>query len=400
MNKNKIFFELTNCTDVEITGNATNSTQVEIDADNAKHFHNLQEHKEFVQYIKSIDRTDTTTNYDNIHYPYKLTELIFYTVKKRVKQTDIVNFFIYNDEFTFSNSLLISKKVLDIFNQFTLPEHSITPCRIISIKDKSEWGEYYLLKLNRISDSLINYSKSAFWGFVRNEQYPQIKNREEYHTICLFHAWCTLCLSKTLAYDIISLKVSIFINEKLYNTLKVANIIGLSASKSELFFEENEDTKFNFTYPSIFSIDDYKEANTVQVSLGVGYNNSSKKFSFGEQSRFSDNMGKLEFYDAGICIDRIGYIDNKLAYIDIFESADYKTILSKFEMELFADSTFLYLQDNYKFVQTKNKVHIYFPELCIIFSCFLKAKDSRGKRVTIFDKNVKTFIESTKLKLI
>ena len=69
-------------------------------------------------------------------------------------------------------------------------------------------------------------------------------------------------------------------------------------------------------------------------------------------------------------------------------------------MELFADSTFLYLQDNYKFVQTKNKVHIYFPELCIIFSCFLKAKDSRGKRVTIFDKSVKTFIESTKLKLI
>ncbi len=400
MNKNKIFVELTNCTDVEITGNATDSTQVEIDANNAKHFHNLQEHKEFVQYIKSIDRTDTTTNYDNTHYPYKLTELIFYTVKKRVKQTDIVNFFIWNDNFTFSNSLLISKKVLDIFNQFTLPEHSITRCRIISIKDNSEWGEYYLLKLNRISDSLINYSKSAFWGFMSGDQYPQIKNREEYYAICLFHAWSTVCLSKTLTYDIISLQVSIFINEKLYNALKVANIIGLSASKSELFFEENEDTKFNFTYPSIFSIDDYKEANTVQVSLGVGYNNSSKKFSFGEQSRFSDDRGKFEFYDTGICIDRIGYINNKLAYIDIFESADYKTILLKFDMELFADSTFLYLQDNYKFVQTKNKVHIYFPELCIIFSCFLKAKDSRRKRVTIFDKSVKTFIESTKLKLI
>ena len=400
MNKNKIFVELTSCTDVEITGNATDCTQVELYADNDKYFYNSKEQKEFIKHIESINSTDTTIdNRNNTPYSYKLTELIFFTVKKRIKQTDIVNFHIYNDKFTFSNSLLISKKVLDIFNQFTLPEHSITPCRIISIKDNSEWGEYYLLKLNSISDSLINYSKSAFWRFVMGGQYPQIKNREEYNTICLFHAWCTICLSETLTYDIISLKASIFINEKLYNALKVANIIGLSASKSELFFEENEDTKFNFTYPYIFSIDDYKEANTVQVSLGVGYNNSSKKFSFGDQSRFPNNS-MFEIYDAGIGIDRIGYIDNKLAYIDIFESDDYKTILSKFEMELFIDTTFLYLQKNYKSIQTKNKVHIYFPELCMIFSCFSKVKDSRCKRVTIFDKSVTTFIETKKLKLI
>lgn len=399
MDKDKIFFQMVRCCEPKITGNATDAMQVEMDIQSDKHFSNSQEQQQFQQYVASIKKaSEMVEETKNIPYPHKLTELIFYTVKKNIKRTDIVNHHIYGSGLAFSDTLLLSEKAFDVLIKFNLPSCSVMPCRVVSTKDNTEWGRYYLLQFPMTSKSLINYSKSAFWSF-KGEQFPQVQNEQEYYKAVLGGARRHICITEILPWDFVIIQgKGEYVSEKLYDALMTAEISGLECSNSKLFFEGNENPAYQFTYPSVFSIDAWRSSKSVEVWLNKGYGNSEKSFCFGELSRLPNNT-KHEIYSAGLGVDRVGYVDNLLAYIDMFPSDDYSVVFNDFEKEVFSDETLGYLKSNEVWIETKNKVHIYFPELCLVYSCFQKGKDARGKRVTIFSDKAREFIEAEKLKI-
>ena len=401
IDKNTLFYELSKSADPDITGNQTDATQVELNAEKENHFHNKEEQLLFNQYLKETTEVeDVMIGTSKIPYPYKLTELIFYTVKKNIKKTDFVTSFI---GLRYSGDILVSQKVMDILENFNLPVHSKIPSRIISTKDGSEWGDYFLLQFPMYPLTRVNYKKSAFFNkYQSNEPCLRVANYEEYNKAIPICVWRSVfCVSEIIPYDIINLQASagLFISETLYTTLKNSNLIGLEFGPDKLLFEGNDMAEYQFKYPEVFSMTKWIEQRKVTVYIGKGYERKNKSFYFGSLSEFSTNK-QLEIYSSGLGhLDRIGYINNVLSYIDIFPYDDYETSFSNFNTDVFNQETLLNLQEKYEWVKSKNKVHIYFKELCLIFSCFEKAKDSRGKRIRIFHSDIREFIESKYLKL-
>lgn len=148
-----------------------------------------------------------------------------------------------------------------------------------------------------------------------------------------------------------------------------------------------------------------KEAESpIIITIGKGYGSDEEAFDLESGSeRFGDDFADREYYISGLSpYDRIYYWGNRVYAIDIamtFEGANRNIYFDNPSLPAFEQDTLEYFKTHHPWLETKNKVHLYFPTLCLIFSGFGKKIDARGKRIRIFSQEQQAIVEEKYLKL-
>lgn len=142
----------------------------------------------------------------------------------------------------------------------------------------------------------------------------------------------------------------------------------------------------------------------VVITLGKGYGSQEERVELDSLSdRFGESTANREYYISGLSsYDQVHYWGNRVYAIDIAmedEGKNRKTYFDNPSLPAFEPNTLEYFKANYPWIETKNKVHLYFPALCLIFSGFGKKIDARGKRIRIFSPKLQDMVEEKYLKI-
>jgi len=190
-----------------------------------KSFLNNEERKYYKSYFSGNFNSFTLENYKK-NNPKKITELIYFPLKK-AKETDFVRF----SPNEMGLNFLVSQKVINLIEQFLLPDYIKIPAKINGFKNN-----YYTIGFPIITERAINFHKSKFYHRIKKVELNNL-SYEDYKEV-------SGALVKTLSLELVNTNCTkdilniqgqgLFFSNLLISKLKEENIIGFEVGNTTL----------------------------------------------------------------------------------------------------------------------------------------------------------------------
>lgn len=181
--------------DSKVTGSRSGGAAVEIKEresykNNDKKYYNdffkLNRQNRNRTYLNSFEILDTTN----------VNKITYFPTEKNIKEIDVISYQPYEIGYL----MIINVKVLNIFNQFNLPEYNNLPVKIKNFQEN-----YFLIGLPFIQKAEVDLFKSIFYD-LELKQEVKFKSYEKYMEVNLDICAKEIFLRNAYDYDIINLQ--------------------------------------------------------------------------------------------------------------------------------------------------------------------------------------------------
>ena len=236
MCKNNIFFRVQPSVDGSVTGIKDGVTcQVETRFTKAQSsFVDKSEKDYFFDYSRYLWENRKTISIDN--FPLidssRISKIMYYKMKKRVKETDFMSALTDNSFNMFD--FIVSEEIYSLLLAFNLPAYNKVQ---VCITEFSNQKEYFLLGFPEMSLEHVDYAHSVVVDSFSGKQLKFNSNEEYVNRTYKFTRLCNIRLNKEYHQDVLRLQnTGIFFSALLIESLKQHGITGLDYLKQTITY--------------------------------------------------------------------------------------------------------------------------------------------------------------------
>lgn len=197
----------------------------QVELNDKKSFLNKEERTYYENYFNGDFNSFVLENFTK-NKSKEITELIYFPLKK-AKETDFVRF----SPNEMGLNFLASRKVINIIEQFSLPEYIKIPAKINGFKN-----DYCTIGFPIVTKDLINFPKSKFYHRIKKVELNNLSN-EDYKKVAgaLVKTLSLELANKSYTKDIIYLQgQGLFFSNSLISKLEEESVIGFEVGDTTL----------------------------------------------------------------------------------------------------------------------------------------------------------------------
>ncbi|WP_321387855.1 hypothetical protein [uncultured Enterococcus sp.] len=245
----RLFIGIETSREPQITGDRNGGFQVE--SKWTKSFRNKEEREYYCEVLSGgrfddygFDRFPLEIDTEKLQLP-----VTFYADRKSTKETAFVSFAFRLAAIQF----IVSEETLVVMQQYRLPPMTVVACRIVSKKESTFSGNYFLVGFAVIASDTIDYKHSSF-TYLHDEKgcdwawqdMPLVKSEEAYRAFtdaefCSLVRPKQIMLNSSYPFDVVNAREhGVFFSEQLIQALQEQECwLGLSTRDCKLMESAN-----------------------------------------------------------------------------------------------------------------------------------------------------------------